>query len=139
MTLTTVLVESSVYRTLSRTTDGHAYRDLNGNGQLDPYEDSRLSIEERIDDLIPRMTLAEKAGLMFHAIIEVGPKGNIAETPTSMSALSHREFLCDSLMNHFNILSISDVRQTARWQNAMQTLAAQTRLGIPVTFSSDPR
>src|SRR4051812_44037838 len=42
------------------------YRDLNHNGQLDPYEDSRLSPEARADDLVKRMTLEEKAGAMMH-------------------------------------------------------------------------
>ena len=41
---------------------GKQYRDLNRNGRLDPYEDWRLSAERRADDLIARMTLAEKAG-----------------------------------------------------------------------------
>jgi beta-glucosidase len=118
--------------------DGFAYRDLNGNGQLDPYEDSRLSTEERIDDLLPRMTLQEKAGLMFQSIIEVGADGDLA-TATPMSKFSPLVFVHDKLMNHFNILAVKDVRETVRWQNAMQAQAASTRLGIPVTLSSDPR
>lgn len=118
--------------------DGFAYRDLNGNGQLDPYEDSRLSTEERIDDLLPRMTLREKAGLMFQSIIEVGADGDL-DTATPMSKFSPLVFVHDKLMNHFNILAVKDVRETVRWQNAMQTQAASTRLGIPVTLSSDPR
>ena len=34
------------------TEDGHTFRDLNKNGKLDPYEDSRLPIEERVEDLL---------------------------------------------------------------------------------------
>jgi hypothetical protein len=48
-------------RTLS-TDDGFAYRDLNKNGRLDPYEDPRLPIEERVEDLLGQLTLEEKAG-----------------------------------------------------------------------------
>ena len=33
------------------------WRDLNRNNQLDRYEDSRLSVEERVDDLMARMTI----------------------------------------------------------------------------------
>ena len=47
-----------------------AFRDLNGNGELDPYEDPRLPIEERVADLLARMTLEEKAG----AALPPGPR-----------------------------------------------------------------
>ena len=42
------------------------FRDLNKNGRLDPYEDPRQPIEVRVEDLLGQMSLAEKAGLMFH-------------------------------------------------------------------------
>ncbi len=53
---------------LARTTPRSpgTFRDLNHNGQLDPYEDSRLTPEARADDLVKRMTLEEKAGAMMH-------------------------------------------------------------------------
>ena len=34
------------------TQDAFAFRDLNKNGRLDPYEDSRRPIEERVEDLL---------------------------------------------------------------------------------------
>lgn len=43
------------------------WRDLNRNNQLDRYEDSHLSVQERVDDLMARMTIEEKVGLMVHA------------------------------------------------------------------------
>src|SRR5207249_11908388 len=46
--------------------DGLRFRDLNRNGVLDPYEDFRLSPEQRARDLVARMTLEEKAGAMMH-------------------------------------------------------------------------
>lgn len=47
------------------TVDGLHFKDLNGNGQLDPYEDWRLSPAERAADLVERMELDEKVGLML--------------------------------------------------------------------------
>ena len=44
--------------------EGLRFRDLNGNGVLDPYEDWRLSAAERAADLVSRMTPEEKIGLM---------------------------------------------------------------------------
>jgi hypothetical protein len=51
--------------TVQHTEDNFEFRDLNNNGQLEPYEDSRLPVETRVTDLLSRMTVAEKAGLMF--------------------------------------------------------------------------
>ena len=44
--------------------DGLWFKDLNGNGELDPYEDWRLDNETRTKDLLSKMTLLEKAGAL---------------------------------------------------------------------------
>src|SRR5512132_3029215 len=41
-----------------------SFKDLNRNGVLDPYEDWRLPVAKRVADLLSRMSLEEKAGLM---------------------------------------------------------------------------
>jgi beta-glucosidase len=41
------------------------FKDLNKNNQLDPYEDWRLPIKTRVNDLLGRMTLDEKIGFML--------------------------------------------------------------------------
>src|SRR3954462_15905191 len=46
--------------------DGLRFRDLNRNGTVDPYEDWRLTPEERARGLVARMTSEEKAGTMMH-------------------------------------------------------------------------
>ena len=118
--------------------DGTVYRDLNGNGALDPYEDPRRSPVERVADLLPRLSLEEKAGLLFHTIIGVGEPGE-HDTPVGISPHSTRELVVGGLINHLNVHHLPSARETARWQNAVQELAEQTPHGIPVTFSSDPR
>ena len=45
-------------------TAGKLFLDLNKNGIKDPYEDPTLSFEERVRDLISRMTLEEKISQM---------------------------------------------------------------------------
>ena len=47
------------------TVDGYQFKDLNGNGKLDPYEDWRLSVDARINDLVAQMTPEEKVGMMM--------------------------------------------------------------------------
>ena len=44
--------------------DGYFFRDMEGTGELLPYEDWRLTPEERAADLAGRLTVEEMAGLM---------------------------------------------------------------------------
>lgn len=110
------------------------FRDLNKNGRLDPYEDPRRPLAERVDDLLAQMTLEEKAGLMFQSMVPLdeGPL-LIPGLPTASDLIGSR------LMNHFNLLGGADPSSIARWHNRVQQAAEQTRLGIPVTLSTDPR
>ena len=55
----------------------YRFKDLNKNGQVDPYEDWRLPMDERIADLVSQMTLEEKVGLMFHPNIAVNETGEV--------------------------------------------------------------
>lgn len=45
--------------------DGYQFKDLNKNGELDRYEDWRLSADERSGDLLSKMSVDEKAGFML--------------------------------------------------------------------------
>jgi len=111
-----------------------AFRDLNKNGRLDPYEDPRRPLEERVEDLLAQMTLEEKAGLLFQTMVplETGHGMLLGLTPAS-------ELVADRLMSHFNVFGSADPREMAAWHNRLQEAAERTRLGIPVTLSTDPR
>ena len=49
------------------TVDRMAFKDLNRNDQLDPYEDWRLSAQERAVDLASKMNKEQIAGLMLYS------------------------------------------------------------------------
>lgn len=121
------------------TENGFSFRDLNKNGKLDVYEDSRQAIEKRISDLLQQMNLEEKAGMMWHPPIGIGNSGKIAGTPGMMSFNSSYDIVINQKITHFNLFMIPDAKNLATWYNNIQTLASQTRLGIPLTISSDPR
>jgi beta-glucosidase len=125
--------------TLQRTEDGFQFRDLNKNGQLEPYEDSRLPVETRVADLLSRLTLAEKAGLMFQTFATFVRDGGASLLEGDISQSSPGRLVIDQQMNHFNFPGITEPRMAAEWQNRMQRLAEGTRLGIPITFATDPR
>ncbi|MFB9079355.1 beta-glucosidase [Flavobacterium procerum] len=47
------------------TIKGFTFADFNRNGKLDPWEDTRLSVNQRIDAIIKEMTNAEKVELLI--------------------------------------------------------------------------
>lgn len=49
--------------------DGLYFKDLNGNGTLDVYEDWRQDTEARVADLLSQMTINEKAGTLLFACV----------------------------------------------------------------------
>lgn len=118
--------------------DGTPFRDLDHDGVMAPYEDPRRTPEERVADLLPRLSVAEKVGLLFHTILGVGAPGD-HDSVDGISLLSTRASVIDRAMNHFNLHALPSPRETAAWQNAVQELAASSPHGIPITFSSDPR
>ena len=103
------------------------------------YRNSILDIGRRVDDLLSRMSLAEKAGMLFQSMIMVG-SGDLSE-PNSRYGVNSPEYMIkEQQLSHFNVIRAADDAETlAKWQNELQKLAASTRLGIPVTLSSDPR
>ncbi|MDL2265589.1 hypothetical protein LJC43_04325 [Parabacteroides sp. OttesenSCG-928-G21] len=53
---------------LRGTSSGLFFKDMNGNGMLDKYEDWRLSTQERADDLASKMTSEKRLMLMIHSV-----------------------------------------------------------------------
>lgn len=119
--------------------DGQPFRDLNKNGELDLYEDYRTETTNRVEDLLSKMTLEEKAGMLFHNFLTIGPDGELAGALNPMNVLPVEVALFEKKMNFFNLFDVPDVKSLARWHNEIQGLAERTRLGIPITISSDPR
>ncbi|MBF4566659.1 glycoside hydrolase family 3 protein [Plantibacter sp. VKM Ac-2876] len=102
-----------------------------------PYRDASLPVEDRVEDLLGRMTVAEKAGMLFQTMIAPGP---IDEANPHMGLASGEHMIGEQLMSHFNVLGTApDTTSLAEWTNALQERASRTRLGIPVTLSTDPR
>lgn len=68
------------------------FRDLNKNGTLDPYEDWRLPVEKRVADLLVKMTVEEKAGLMIHSSLSgfTGPNGEVLGLPAGRGGTGGR-------------------------------------------------
>ena len=70
------------------TFEGHTFRDLNKNGKLDIYEDSRQPVDSRVEDLFGRMNIEEKAGLLFFHMMVMDEDGSPSEIPTFSNPFS---------------------------------------------------
>jgi beta-glucosidase len=104
------------------------------------YRDASLPVDARVEILLSQMTLAEKAGLFFHTLIAMSPDGELSQGDPFFGIASNEEYIVGRAMSHFNLLMVPPTAGAiARWHNKVQELAASTRLGIPVTISTDPR
>ena len=111
------------------TVDGKEFKDLNGNGKLDPYENWQLSDDERVKDLVSQMTLEEKAGLLLIPEFPAFKEGKLV-LPNKMINQNTRYFI-------FRETPGADV--IASYNNQLQDAAEESRLGIPVVIISNPR
>jgi beta-glucosidase len=130
--------------------DGQAFRDANGNGQLDPYEDWRLPVPQRVADLVGRMSLQDKAGMMLIDTLNAGCGGALTPQAQALIAGEHMtRFILRNLVvgeagacppdgGGMNGAAVTPA-QLANYVNAVQALAEAQPLGIPVLFKSNPR
>ena len=119
--------------------DGLTFRDLNKNNLLDVYEDHRLSSEIRVNDLLAKMTTEEKVGQMFHPPFTLNPDllMLIYEIAIRGNKLTEAKIVFDNI-THFNLYGNPSPSELAKKINYFQQIASKTRLGIPITISSDP-
>ncbi len=116
--------------------DGYAFKDLDQDGELDVYEDWRVSNEQRAIDLVCHMSGYELAPLFCHsngwgtfttdgitsensiyAVLEAGVRGGVTRSAGS---------------------NVSDNESHAIWSNDLQALCEGWAYGIPALISLDP-
>lgn len=136
------------------TVDQMVFKDLNKNGTLDPYEDWRLTADERAKDLASKMSVEQIAGLMLYSAHQSIPGGGNSffgavtyngkpyeESGAKPSDLSdaQKKFLLEDNLRHVLITSVESPGVSAQWNNNAQTMVEGIGLGIPINTSSDPR
>ncbi len=119
--------------------DGMRFKDLNKNGALDPYEDWRLTPAARAQDLMGRMTLEEKAGTMMHGTARSdGPMGG-AGMGARYDTAANRALVAGANVTSMITRLAGGPAIVAAENNSLQEIAEGTRLGVPLTISTDPR
>jgi beta-glucosidase len=133
--------------------DGLPFKDLNKNGVVDIYEDWRLNVNERAEDLASRMSVEQIAGLMLysgHQTVPMPAMGRFratyngkafAESGAMPSDLTDQQaqFLKNDNLRHVLLTSVQNPTVAATWNNNIQKLVESIGLGIPANNSSDPR
>ncbi|MBC2650511.1 glycoside hydrolase family 3 protein [Novosphingobium aerophilum] len=118
--------------------DGLQFRDLDNDGKLAPFEDWRLAPAVRARDITARMTLEEKLGTLLHGSLP-GNSGRFDNSDTGYALQAVGTAIGENHVTSFISRLTAEPAKLAEQNNAVQALAEQARLGIPVTISSDPR
>ena len=133
--------------------DGYAFKDLNRNGTLDPYEDWRLPAETRAKDLAAQLSIEEIAGLMLYSGHQAVPgsaygfggatyggKG-FAESGAQPYDLTdqQKKFLEEDNLRAVLVTTVESPEVAACWNNNVQAFVEALGHGVPANNSSDPR
>ena len=113
------------------TVRGYAFKDLNRNGQLDPYENWRRPARERAVDLASRLSVEEIAGLMLYSSHQAVPTAELTD--------AQRKFLGEDNLRAVLVTTVGSPEIAARWNNNVQAFVEALGCGIPANNSSDPR
>jgi beta-glucosidase len=127
--------------------DGLHFKDLNKNGKLDAYEDWRLTVDQRVDGLVKEMTLNEKAGMLLINTLNATAGGGVSQRGVEMiedekmTRFIFRNVITNDPKPASNPFGGAQVRpfEAAQFMNAVQEMAENTRLGIPLLFKSNAR
>src|SRR2546430_2416014 len=119
--------------------DGLRFKDLDRKGKVDPYEDWRLTPEVRARDLVARMTLEEKAGTMMHGTARTPSEMGVPGAGGAYDTVVNRALIDSAKVTSMITRLGGDPGSLAAQNNTLQEIAEHTRLGIPLTISTDPR
>ena len=130
--------------------DGLKFKDLNANGELDAYEDWRLTSEERANNLLSLMTEDEKIGLLWHAstggtftsMYPYTEEWLYSNEPTytdqdgATYVPMYHSIISDNVTTYLH--NVNGTPDTLIYENnAFQEIGESARLGIPIVLSCD--
>lgn len=139
--------------------DGLQFRDLDGDGELTPFEDWRLSAAERAADLVSRMSPDEKLGLMVISSRPMGISQHNKDFTSHDGVLDEQhlpikldphtsagipfegttEMIRGLHMRRFIMREEPTGSRIATWINTMNEVAEDSRWGIPVIVTANSK
>ena len=130
--------------------DGYQFKDLNDNGELDPYEDWRLTPEERADNLLSLMSVEQKATQMAHLTMVSCKETWFADSNVGFALVYEQIFEApepeeddeedeeeEDEEEEKEPVPTTNTGYAAYRLNEIQEWSEASELGIPVIFSMD--
>ena len=118
--------------------DGYAFKDLNKNGELDPYEDWRLSADDRAADLASRLSIHEMSGI--RSSLAVFSLGDGQSTPLMSGDKDLEQAMTDwKVRTVLTYVSSAPIKDQVKWNNHLQSIGEADDYGIPMIIDCDPR
>jgi len=114
----------------------YAFRDLSGDGILNPFEDWRLSPMERAQDLAARLDIEQLSGLMLFGPHEFSVVDGLSPL--------QRDYIGDSHVRSLLHAADNNVANSVLWNNEIQAFIETESVAsglplIPAIIASDPR
>ncbi|MBN1569467.1 MAG: glycoside hydrolase family 3 C-terminal domain-containing protein [Acidobacteria bacterium] len=110
--------------------------------EIPPYRNSKLPVEQRINDLLLRMTLEEKVAQLTSAMDRMGSASDPKSSLVDEKGIFQPERAASLIKNGLGQISrpsgMSGPRRNAEHTNAIQKWVREnTRLGIPILFHEE--
>ena len=109
--------------------DGYAFKDLNGNGKLDIWEDWRQDTTTRAQAFAEQLDIE----LCLAQLTSGGLNGSM----TGELLDSQKEVIDKGFTNRIKMTFSEAIKDYVPWFNALQAYAEDTNAGIPITFECE--
>lgn len=111
------------------------FKDSNGNGTIEAYEDWSLAADARAADLLGRMSADDKLALFAHLVTTDAPTtASDGGTPSAAVQMA----IASGIRFGLTAANTSALPARATWANNLQAACEASALGIPFVLSSDP-
>jgi beta-glucosidase len=116
--------------------------DLNKNGRMDPYEDSQVALEKRLDDLLSQMTLEEKTCQLatlygYKRVLEDPLPTPRWKTEVWKDGIGNIDEHCNGVRGVGKDCALPASRHAEVINAVQRFFIEETRLGIPADFSNE--
>ena len=120
------------------TVDGYAFKDLDRDGELDAYEDWRLTDEERAASLAKQLTNEECFGLMMYSDIFT-MENDGSKAYDNGQAHSIYEKMDEGVFSFLSFATSYPAITIAKMSNNGQKYAESLQYGIPMNIATNPQ
>ena len=112
--------------------DGYVFKDLNGNGKLDLFEDWRQPAADRAADWAAQLEVADELPLMLHA-------STFSADAKALEGSGQTAMFDKGIRTVLNFMTAGDGKSQSDWNNACQLYCESKPNSIPFNLSTNPR